>query len=205
MAVDKEFLYKYGAYKSSLPEFKVYLGIKQRLFNPNRKSYKDYGGRGIGMSPEWVDSFEKFYLDMGPRPTPKHTVERLDNDGDYCPDNCAWLERSKQNSNQRRSKRVTLKGKDLTLKEGCEISGVSYWTARDRFDGGVAPEDIFSRRNRGLRLLTYKGETLSMAEWCRRLKLNYVTVRQRLNAYGWSVERAFETPNAGRGANGTTY
>lgn len=90
---------------SSSPEYGVFSGILGRCLCKTHTCYGNYGGRGINVL--W-DSFEEFYRDMGPRPTAKHTIERIDVDGHYCKDNCIWVDdRSLQTYNQRRLKRNT--------------------------------------------------------------------------------------------------
>lgn len=84
------------------PEYRAWDSMKQRCYNPKRRDYKNWGGRGIRVCAQWVVSFEHFLADMGSRPTPKHSLDRRDNDGHYTPDNCRWATLQEQMSNQQR-------------------------------------------------------------------------------------------------------
>lgn len=75
--------------------------MKARCLNPKRHGYINYGGRGIKICDQWLEKFEHFYEDMGVAPTKDHTLERVDVNGNYCPENCIWLHRSLQNRNVR--------------------------------------------------------------------------------------------------------
>lgn len=82
------------------PLYRTWIGIKERCFNSTNPAYKDYGGRGITVSKEWLEDFLNFVEDMGPRPA-LHSVERIDNDGNYCKENCKWATAAEQVCNQR--------------------------------------------------------------------------------------------------------
>src|SRR5215469_2573236 len=87
---------------SSHPLYGVWSMMISRCYNPNHKSYKWYGGRGITVCQRWLDSIADWISDMGPRPSPHHTIERLDNDGPYSPTNCCWIAKAEQTSRARR-------------------------------------------------------------------------------------------------------
>jgi hypothetical protein len=74
----------------------------QRCYNPKHKIYKYYGGRGISVCARWLKSFANFYLDMGNKPTKKHSIDRIENDGNYTPKNCRWATAKVQARNKRK-------------------------------------------------------------------------------------------------------
>lgn len=91
---------KHGMHRSA--EYGIWAGMKYRCNNPKSRIYNYYGGRGITVCDRWLHSFEAFYADMGPRPSPKHSIDRIDNDGNYEPGNCRWATQAQQAANQRR-------------------------------------------------------------------------------------------------------
>ena len=94
------------------PEYDAWDGMKQRCFNPNHKRYSYYGARGITVCDRWKNSFENFLADMGSKPTPKHSIDRVNNDGNYCPDNCRWATKTEQENNKRNNKPLITIGKE---------------------------------------------------------------------------------------------
>lgn len=94
----------HGLSRVARVEYKIWIGIKSRCYNPNVRIYPYYGGRGIGMSDEWRTSFEAFYRDMGDRPDGM-SVDRMDNEKGYSKENCRWATASEQSYNRRPRRR----------------------------------------------------------------------------------------------------
>lgn len=91
-----------GARRGRLtPEYKVWRGVLSRCLNPHVACYERYGGRGITVCARWRESFAHFLSDMGPRPTPQHSIDRINNEGNYEPSNCRWATNEVQAKNRR--------------------------------------------------------------------------------------------------------
>lgn len=111
------------------PEHYIWMGMRSRCNNAKNKDYAKYGGRGIKVCDEWNDrktGFERFLADMGRRPSPKHSIDRKENSGNYEPSNCWWTTALWQNRNRRNSALVTYLGQTKCLKEWSQELDLNY-------------------------------------------------------------------------------
>jgi len=123
--------------------------MKQRCLCPNDPFYERYGGRGIEVCKRWKDSFENFYEDMGPRPV-GHVLDRLDNDGNYEPNNCRWVTESMNQRNRSTNRLLTFRGKTVTLVEWAEELGFNVNTLTTRLNKlGWSVERALTEPKRG--------------------------------------------------------
>lgn len=128
--------------------YSIWKGMIGRTENENHTDFRHYGGRGVAVCDEWRHDFHRFYewaVTHGYREN--LTIDRIDVNGDYCPENCRWVTMKKQNNNKRNNMKIS-----------------------------------------------YNGETLTLAEWSEKLGIKEITLWHRIFAYGWAVEKAFETP-----------
>ena len=136
-----------GAY-TRCQEFGIWSSMIQRCTNPNRSSYPDYGGRGITVCEEWRRSFRSFLSHVGKRPSPAHTLDRIDNNGNYQPGNVRWATRLEQVLNSRGPRWITFHGETLCLSEWAGRVGVTPTSLCSRFKKGLTVEEALSRPNR---------------------------------------------------------
>lgn len=139
-----------GCYGKSLqhgrvctPEYSVWAAMKRRCFNPKTLYYSEYGGRGITVCERWMD-FKNFFADMGARPSEKHSIERIDNNGNYEPNNCRWADRHTQARNRRSVIMLTHQGVTKCLKDWAAHLGMLDSTLRERLKSGWPVEKALS-------------------------------------------------------------
>jgi hypothetical protein len=120
--------------------YQSYCAMKQRCLYPKAFSYAQYGGRGIRLCDRWRDSFQAFLDDMGERPTPKHSIGRIDNDGPYEPDNCQWFTRHEQSRNRSDNHWLTVNGQKKTVTDWSTDLGGHRALIVQRLGYGWSPE-----------------------------------------------------------------
>jgi hypothetical protein len=146
------------------PEYRVWSRLRARCNNPKNIGYQNYGGRGISVCPQW-NSFEVFLADMGRRPM-GHSIDRINNDGNYEPANCRWATTAEQNRNRRDTLIVEFRGERMKLVEAYAMVGssVPYKLVENRVEKGWGIERALSEP------LTSKEESGSRGALSARLK-----------------------------------
>ena len=135
---------KHGQYYH--PLYPIWNGMRSRCFNSRSKAYKDYGGRGITVCNEWLD-INKFIEDMFPSYIEGLFIDRIDNDGDYCKENCRWVTREINNSHKRNTIIVKHNGVEKTAKEWAECLDIPYKTFISRLHNWGNVEKSFTYQN----------------------------------------------------------
>ena len=118
----------------AIPEYSVWTSMNSRCTNPKDKPYPRYGGRGIKVCDRWTDKengFTNFLADMGKKPS-GFSIERIDVNGDYTPENCKWIPFVEQNKNKRNTIFVDINNSRVCLKDACKLLGLPYHTVRIR-------------------------------------------------------------------------
>lgn len=123
LRLDADYGRTHGGYYT--PEYSSWSSLRGRCNNKENPKYPRYGGRGITVCDRW-NSFENFFLDMGVKPTPEHSIERLNNDGNYDPDNCIWATREVQSNNQSTTRYYDYKGTKVKVVELAKIACIAH-------------------------------------------------------------------------------
>ena len=203
-----------------LPNYKkrlyaVWMSMKQRCLNPRNQKYKNYGARGIKVCDEWKKSYKTFetwayangYDDVAPKG--ECTIDRINVNGNYEPNNCRWVNSKIQGNNKRDNHIIKIGDISHTLSEWCEIYSISPkqvdsrvkncgWTYEKAITtplkncGWQHSEEI--RKKLRKRFLTCGNETKSLSEWAKRTGISECSISARIDRRGWSVEKALTTP-----------
>lgn len=133
---------KHGMYKSA--EYQSWQGMKERCYNSANRAYPNYGARGIVVCDHWRNSFAAFLEDMGCRPGPAYTLDRIDSNGSYCPENCRWATREQQQNNLRTNRVLTYNGKTQTLARWARELGIRRRTVSNRLSAGYSVDEALT-------------------------------------------------------------
>ena len=158
------------------PLWAIWHGMRQRCTNNNRADYKYYGQRGIIVCPAWR-SLNQFIKDVGQRPTPKHTIDRIENDGPYCPFNCRWATKKEQMQNTKSTLKITNNRRAMSLSAWAEEMGMSVTGLHRRWHTHGTLKKPRKLEDR-------------LRPYAHRLGISVTAICRRIKVYGWPLRRA---------------
>jgi AraC-like DNA-binding protein len=179
--------------KQNPKEYKAWKAMKSRCYSP-ANSHKTYQIKGITVCDRWKNSFENFLEDMGSKPSPQHSLDRIDNNLGYSKENCRWATDTIQAKNRGDFNiEINYNGETKILKDWAREFNIKYTTLYQRmyrnglnFEQAIL-EDPFNQ------LIEYKGEKFKIGEWAKKLNISPKVLSDRFKRK-WTVERAFTQP-----------
>lgn len=159
--------------------YTLWCSMKQRCFNSNHEHYHRYGGRGVTMCQAWADNFEAFREAVG-EPTAGMTLDRIDNERGYEPNNVRWTSRKEQANNRSTNIVLTWDGKTMTLKQWADHLGWKYGLLASRWKKGLRDADLFAepKRERN-KVVEYNGKIKTLRKWAEDTGVPYETLHWR--------------------------
>lgn len=189
----------HGASKTSV--YGSYKAMLRRCYDTEDAMHHRYGGRGIKVCERWLGDLgaANFLADMGEKPSPEHTIERINNDGNYSPENCRWATRAEQADNRCTTRHVAVDGHTLSQAAWDRHLGNGLNIVGDRIRRGWSKEDAITKPvTKHKHDITHNGKTMSTHAWEVQLGLGHGTIAYRIKKLGWPIERALTTPSRKR-------
>ncbi len=176
-------------------EYSSWKSIKRRCFDTKFKSYKNYGGRGIKICERWENSFLNFITDMGMMPHPSCSIDRIDNDGNYEPNNCRWATRIKQANNKSNNVFLEWNGEKKTVAEWSRSTNIPIVAIRERLKKWSIEKTLstpLKSNNKIIKKIKFGNKSLSMYEWEKVLSIDRSTIyrklqKSRINFEKWVI------------------
>lgn len=176
--------------RKEIPEYHTWKNMRARCNAPCNKESRRYQEFGITVCERWND-FLNFYNDMGPKPSDKHSIDRINNDGNYEPSNCRWTNNTVQANNKSNNRLVNYQGKVFTIPQLAEELNLSVIALRKHIQKNRTVDEAISRINDN-NFIEYNGIKKSRQEFCDEYKIKLQNFYCRINK-GWSIEKALTT------------
>ena len=177
---------------------RIWHNMRTRCYNPNYDKYQYYGGKGITVCDEWRNSYNSFWgWAYSHGYNDSLTLDRIDVDGNYCPENCKWVDRKAQANNRTSNHYLEYGGQRKTVQEWSDVLGIPASTLYQRLRAGWSVERTLTESHHHTnhqRYLTYNGQTKRLYEWAKDFGLPYKILQNRLDLHHWPLERALTTP-----------
>jgi len=183
-------------------EYKIWGGLRSRCNNANNPSYNNYGAKGIKVCERWENGFSNFLEDMGLAPSKRHTIDRIDNNGDYEPGNCRWATYTQQNNNKSDNVFLEFNGVVMQVAQWAKEFGVSYAyinNRRYRYNDTIADianrlnynplnKDLYSPPSYRLPVYKHKNLSLQLKDWSKVLNCTYSTIYRDVVKLGKTLD-----------------
>ena len=183
--------------KSKTRIYHIWRDMRERCTKPSKFGYEYYGGRGIKVCEEWLGSnnFMNFYeWSMANGYSEELTIDRIDVNGNYCPENCRWVDLKTQSNNRGDNKFICYNGQTKTLAQWSELLNMSYFALTNRLRNGWSVEKTFTTSIKHSRkYIEYNGIKYKFSELAKMHNLKTDTFLHRLDS-GWSLEDALKKP-----------
>lgn len=178
-------------HRNRTSEYETWVQMKARCVNPRHCQYDRYGGRGIAVCRKWIKSYKAFLLDVGRKPSPNHTLDRIKNNKGYSPGNVRWATHVEQNRNKSDNRIVYVDRSPMCISEVIERFGLNRSTLVSRLRRGWSLED--SIRKPSKQTLEVGGRKRTLAEWSRITGISASLITYRLKA-GWAPKDIISRP-----------
>lgn len=180
--------------KKDLKEYGIWKAMKSRCYSPCLK-HLSYQQKGIIVCDEWKNSFDKFYEDMGPIPSNNHSLDRINNNGNYCKENCRWATAEIQTKNRGNfNLNHEYNGETLCLKDWAKKFKIKYTTLYLRiYKEKLTFEEAINREKRANKIYSIQGYTGTIYQLCEIFNTKPHMVYDRVFR-GWDIEKAIVTP-----------
>lgn len=174
------------------PLYPVWRAMINRCYNTRSTAYKFYGKRGIRVCSDWLNSFEQFLKDMGPKPFTNASIDRKNGKADYSASNCRWATQKEQCRNSANNRLLTLNGKTQCVAAWAEELQIPQARIAARLKLGWSDKKALTQP-RWQKLITFKGITKPLRDWAKEYGLRPTTLHFRLSS-GWSIANALQIP-----------
>ena len=176
--------------------YNIYKGMKNRCYNKSCNEYKYYGGRGINIHSEWLynfDNFCKWAIDNGY--ADNLSIDRIDNDDGYAPENCRWITKGEQNRNQRNTNHILYKGEYYTYGQLASLVGMDRRTFRSRIERGMSVDEALNTplKETCKKYYIIKGKQYNINQIAEEFNIEKYIIYLRLKL-GWSMDKIISTP-----------
>lgn len=179
--------------------YRIWAAMKTRCQNPNSIGYRHYGGRGITVCSDWQQfpAFEQWALTNGY--SDELTVERIDVDGNYCPENCCWATMQEQANNKTNNRLITFGGRTMTVRQWDRALGFRAGIVNDRLNtlGWSIERALTEPVGSTAKRYEYDGESYTLAELAAIRGISYSSLWKRIEVNGQPIEEALATPKHG--------